>query len=117
MRAQRWLEFLTVFDYTLAYSKSITNGNTISCLVCQSLPPNTTALDLAASTPWKMAEDFSSGPAGFALVPLRSQVLPCVGWRPTPRALFGLGSLSPLPIFAIFAHTAHVRGLTTFSAP
>ena len=60
-----------------------------------------------------MAEASSSGPASFAPVPLRSPVLPCVGWCPTPRALLGVGSLSPLPIFAIFAHMGHVRGLTT----
>ena len=47
----------------------------ISCPVCQSLPRNTTALDLAASPQWNMAVSSSFGPAGFAPVPLRSPVL------------------------------------------
>ena len=49
----------------------------------------------------------------FRFGPRCCLVLPCVGWCPTPRALFGVGSLSPLPSFAISAHTGHVRGLTT----
>ena len=85
----------------------------IFCPVGQSLPRNTTALDLAASSPRKMAVSSSSGPAGFASVPLQSPVLVCVGWYPTPRALFWVDSLSPLRISAIFAHTGHVLGLTT----
>ena len=82
VRAQRWLWFLTVFDYTLEYPKSITNGNTISCLVCQSLPPNTTALDPAATTPWKMAEASSSGPA--ASHPFRFDPRCCLAWAGAP---------------------------------
>ena len=41
----------------------------IFCPVCQSLARNTTAVDLVASPPWKIAVSSSSGPAGFAPVP------------------------------------------------
>ena len=50
-RVQRWLEFLTPFEYTLAYRKGSANGNADFLSRLPELPRNTTALDLAASSP------------------------------------------------------------------
>ena len=74
-RVQRWLEFPTAFDYTLEYPKGLLTETPISCPVCQSRPRNTAALDLAASSPSKMAVSSSSGPVGSAPVPLQLSVL------------------------------------------
>ena len=80
----------------------------ISCPVCPSLPRNTTAVGLAASSPSMMAAPSSSGPVGFALVPHRPPVLAWVDWFPSPIMRFWLDSLSRLRIFVTFARTGHV---------
>ena len=107
-RVQRWLEFLTAFDYTLVYRKGSANGNAdfLSCL-----PEPAIEHDRSGSSSLTPVDDggsSSSGPAGFTLVPLRPPVLAWVGWYLAPRTLFWMGSLSPPRIFAIFALTGHV---------
>ena len=92
-RVQRWLEFLTAFDYTLEYHKGSPTEMPISYPVCQSLPRNTTVVGL---TPVDDGGIFSSGPAGFVVVPLRPPALAWMGWCPAPRTLFWVGSRSPL---------------------
>ena len=42
------------------------------------------------------------------------KALPWVGSWPARNMLPWVGSPSPLPIFTIFAHTSHVKGLTAF---
>ena len=87
-RVQQWFVSLTAFDYTLEYRKVSANRKADFLPRFQSLPRNTTAVDLAAAPPWMMAVPSSSVPAGFALVPLRPPVLAWMVWCPAPRMLF-----------------------------
>ena len=106
-RVQRWLEFLTPFDYTLEYRKSSANGKADlpSCL-----PEPATEHDLSGSSSLTPIEDggSSSEPTGFALALSRFLVQVWVGWCPATKAPSWVGCLLPLPIFAILAHTGHV---------
>ena len=104
-RVQRWVEFLTAFDYTLQYQKGSANGNA-DFPYC--LPGPATEHDRTGFSSLTPVEDggiFFIGACGFAPVPLRSLVFDLVGWYPTPRALFRAASLSPL---GISAHMGHV---------
>ena len=105
-RVQRWLEFLTAFDYTLEYRKGSTNGNAD---FLSRLPRPATEHDRSGSTRLNPVEDggiYLIRACGSALPPRRSRVSAFGGL--VLKVLTWVGSLSPPPSFAIFAHTGHV---------
>ena len=107
-RVQRWLEFLTTFNYTLEYRKGSANGNAdfLSCL-----PEPATEHDRNSWTSLTRVGD-----GGIYLMRACGQHTPFSpilgvglgGLCPAPKVMPWVGSLSPLPTFAIFAHTGHV---------
>ena len=107
-RVQRWLEFLTAFDYTLEYRKGSANGNAD---FLSRLPEPATEHDRSGSTGLNPVED-----GGIYLIRVcglntPSSPIPGVsldGLVPRTESTALGGSLSPPPIIAIFAHTGHV---------
>ena len=113
---QRWLEFLTAFDYTIEYRKGSANGNAD---FLSRLPESATGHDRSGSTSLNPVEDGGVYLIRACGLNAPSSPIPGVGLGglvPRPESAW-VGSLSPQPIFAIFAHTGHVRGLTTFLLP
>ena len=106
-RVQRWLEFLTAFDYTLEYRKGSANGNAD---FLSRLPEPATDHDRSGSTSLNPVED--TGIYLIRVCGLKTPSSPILG--------VGLGGLVPrtksavlggLPFtsvdFCDFAHTAH----------
>ena len=84
---------------------------------CHSRRLSTTAAVLAASSLSTMRPYTSSGLAACSPPPHRSSAFAWVSLCPNAIAPSWVGSPLPPPIFVIFAHTAHVWGLTTFLLP
>ncbi|MEP1591365.1 ribonuclease H family protein, partial [Sulfitobacter sp.] len=106
-RVQRWLQFLTAFNPTLEYRKGNANGNADSP---SRLPEPATEHDRSGSSRLNPVED-----GGIFLIRacgLRARSSPTpgvwVGWCPAVKVPSWVDYLSPLRIFAIFAHTGHV---------
>ena len=106
-RVQKWLEFLTTFDYTLEYHKGSANGNAD---FLSRLPEPATENDRSGSTSLNPVEDggiYFIGACGLNTPSSSILGVGLGGLVPrTEGAALG-GPLSP-PIFAIIAYTGHV---------
>ena len=94
-RVQRWLEFLTVFDYTLEYRKGSANGNAD---FLSRLPEPATEHDCGGSTSLNPVEDgviYLIRACGLSTLSSQIPGVGLVGWYPALRVLSWVGSLSP----------------------
>lgn len=88
-RVQRWLAFLTAFDYTRKYGKGSANG---SADFLSRVPEPATEHDGCGSsivTPADVDGIFLFGPAGFAFALHRPPASAWVGWCPAPIVRIG----------------------------
>ena len=108
-RVQRWLEFLTAFDYTLEYRKGSADGN--ANFLSRRFPETATEHDRSGSSSLTPVDDggiFLIRACGLCA---RSSPTPSVGLSglvPRPDSAILGGLLSPLRILAIFARMGHV---------
>ena len=105
-RVQRWLEFLTTFDYTLEYRKGSANGNTD---FLSRLPEPATEHDCTgSSSPVEDGAIFLIRACGLRT---RASPISGVGFSglvPHPESAVLGGIPFASRFFAIFAHTGHV---------
>ena len=107
-RVQRWLEFLTAFDYTLEYQKGSANANPD---FLPRLPEPSTEHELNGLTSLTPVEDGGIYLIRACELYTPSSPIPGVGLGglcPAPKIMPWVGFLLPLPTFAMLAHTGNV---------